>query len=611
MRRLLLLALAAADLTRGEAPSFLRRTALSMCEMAPREGAVEDCRCDFETADDATSEFFGPLLRDLTRRSFFRYFKVALDRPCPYWPDDGMCARRECAVESCADDEVPAPWLEEERNRSEWRGKGGGDAPPGFLCEAVDAGPDAAVDRSFATGVDWSESGGDEVWIDQPDDEAGMIYVDLTANPEGHTGYDGEPARRIWRAIYEENCFDLDEAPSPKEQLVLAWRRDVVRDAAAPSAGQCLERRVFYKLVSGLQASISTHIATSDFGFWDVVRSAPADFRRRSSAFFGAFFEKCLPGEDTCAADAAPQRSPFVNDALFVDRVGGHRDRLDNLYFAYLFVLRAVTRRVEIDRWFGTSRPNVEALELGHIEVDLADFWTDRLLSSSSRSTAEVLKAFEYAHIGSRVEDLVSTQVTRAGAELVDYDYATGDAADDARTAALVRRLVASEAAPLDARGDCAAADAARAAFDETLLFAAPEDARMSPLERALAREHVDELRGQFLSRFRNVSQIMDCVTCERCRLWGKLQILGLGTALKILLADGDAFGLGVLQRNEVVALVNTLAQLAKSVDSIRAWQKRDVRRATAKMAALAGLGLLASAVFARLAWRRARPKAD
>ncbi|KAH8072525.1 hypothetical protein JL721_3804 [Aureococcus anophagefferens] len=499
MRRLVLLALAAADLTRGEAPSFLRRTALSMCEMAPREGAVEDCRCDFETADDATSDSC-PLLRDLTRRSFFRYFKVALDRPCPYWPDDGMCARRECAVESCADDEVPAPWLEAE------------------------------------------PSGGDEVWIDQPDDESGMIYVDLKANPEGHTGYDGEPARRIWRAIYEENCFDLDEAPSPKEQLVLAWRRDVVRDTGAPSIqGQCLERRVFYKLVSGLQASISTHIATSDFGFWDVVRSAPADFRRRSSAFFGAFFEKCLPGEDTCAADAAPQSSPFVNDALFVDRVGGHRDRLDNLYFAYLFVLRAVTR---------------------------------------------------------------------AGAELVDYDYATGDAADDAMTAALVRRLVASEAAPLDARGDCAAADAARG-FDETLLFAAPEDARMSPLERALAREHVDELRGQFLSRFRNVSQIMDCVTCERCRLWGKLQILGLGTALKILLADGDAFGLGVLQRNEVVALVNTLAQLAKSVDSIRAWQKRDVRRATAKMAALAGLGLVVSAVFARLAWRRARPKAD
>merc|ERR1712147_204858 len=46
---------------------------------------------------------------------------------------------------------------------------------------------------------------------------------------------------------------------------------------------------------------------------------------------------------------------------------------------------------VDINRRFGTSRPNFEILELGHIEVDSADFWTDRLLSSSSRSTAEVL----------------------------------------------------------------------------------------------------------------------------------------------------------------------------------------------------------------------------
>ena len=35
-------------------------------------------------------------------------------------------------------------------------------------------------------------------------------------------------------------------------------------------------------------------------------------------------------------------------------------------------------------------------------------------------------------------------------------------------------------------------------------------------------------------------SAIMDCVGCEKCRLWGKLQVLGLGTALKILFSvDG------------------------------------------------------------------------
>ena len=44
---------------------------------------------------------------------------------------------------------------------------------------------------------------------------------------------------------------------------------------------------------------------------------------------------------------------------------------------------------VGIDRWFGGSPPNFRTLELGQIEVDSADFWTDRLLSSSSRSTAK------------------------------------------------------------------------------------------------------------------------------------------------------------------------------------------------------------------------------
>lgn len=35
-------------------------------------------------------------------------------------------------------------------------------------------------------------------------------------------------------------------------------------------------------------------------------------------------------------------------------------------------------------------------------------------------------------------------------------------------------------------------------------------------------------------------SALMDCVGCEKCRLWGKLQVLGLGTALKILFSvDG------------------------------------------------------------------------
>lgn len=58
----------------------------------------------------------------------------------------------------------------------------------------------------------------------------------------------------------------------------------------------------------------------------------------------------------------------------------------------------------------------------------------------------------------------------------------------------------------------------------------------------------------------------MDCVGCEKCRMWGKLQTLGIGTALKILLSDEREL-IGTLQRNEVIALVNTVAQIAKSVN--------------------------------------------
>lgn len=32
----------------------------------------------------------------------------------------------------------------------------------------------------------------------------------------------------------------------------------------------------------------------------------------------------------------------------------------------------------------------------------------------------------------------------------------------------------------------------------------------------------------------------MDCVGCDKCRLWGKLQTQGLGTALKILFSENS-----------------------------------------------------------------------
>ena len=70
--------------------------------------------------------------------------------------------------------------------------------------------------------------------------------------------------------------------------------------------------------------------------------------------------------------------------------------------------------------------------------------------------------------------------------------------------------------------------------------------------------------RTELQRRFRELQSIMQCVGCDRCKLWGTLQTLGVGTALRILFHDP---GIGIhLSRQEAVALVNTLERLSSSL---------------------------------------------
>lgn len=62
------------------------------------------------------------------------------------------------------------------------------------------------------------------------------VFVDLVANPERFTGYGGDQSWQIWKNVYNENCFNLGH-------------------------DQCIEKNFFYKIVSGMHASISTHLS--------------------------------------------------------------------------------------------------------------------------------------------------------------------------------------------------------------------------------------------------------------------------------------------------------------------------------------------------------------
>lgn len=132
------------------------------------------------------------------------------------------------------------------------------------------------------------------------------------------------------------------------------------------------------------------------------------------------------------------------------------------------------------------------------------------------------------------------------------FEYKTGNAEQDRETALRVRALLAH---PVLVRG------CEELVFDEKDMFVAH------------ARDRLPEFRGAF----RNISMIMDCVGCEKCRLWGKLQFLGLGTALRILFTQNDERR---LKRNEVIALVNLLHKLLSSVEWVEDFDAQLKRRA-------------------------------
>ncbi|ORM41325.1 Endoplasmic reticulum oxidoreductin-1 [Babesia sp. Xinjiang] len=64
------------------------------------------------------------------------------------------------------------------------------------------------------------------------------------------------------------------------------------------------------------------------------------------------------------------------------------------------------------------------------------------------------------------------------------------------------------------------------------------------------------------LNKFHDLSDIVDCVGCEKCRLHGKLKLTALQIAVR---ASGQAERI-VLERNEIVALLHALDYFAESI---------------------------------------------
>ncbi|XP_022083097.1 ERO1-like protein beta isoform X2 [Acanthaster planci] len=424
------------------------------CEL---NGQVDDCNCKVESVASFNNLKVYDRLQNLLTRNYFKFFKVNLDKKCPFWPDDGTCALESCAVCPCTDEQVPCglkdePGIPHGKEKYLKESKAGGDADGScdsrsdeeIRLSALDTTISEESEAAFKT---WTEH--DDMAVDfcEVDDEQslGMKYVDLTINPERYTGYKGQSAWRIWNSIYNENCFKPNEPANSEGYQTLLTDKSV--RVSKYLKEMCLEKRVFYRLISGLHSSINVHLCAKYL---------------LSGGIFGV--ETWGPNVDEFKQRFDPQTTD-----------GEGPVRLKNLYFTYLVVLRAIAKAAPL------------------LEAEL--FYTG--------------EAKEDEQIQDDVEDLLQT----------------------------IKQFPNH--------------------FNESTMFQG---------DKLQAKRLKEEFRNHFL----NISRIMDCVGCDKCKLWGKLQIQGLGTALKILFSSPDSLK---LRRREIIALFNGFGRLSSSVHEVREFQ--------------------------------------
>ncbi|PSS08771.1 hypothetical protein M430DRAFT_54138 [Amorphotheca resinae ATCC 22711] len=313
-----------------------------VCAISPK-AIVSDACASYSTLDELNGEL-RPSLLDITKNTdFFSYYRLNLfGKECPFWDDaNSMCGNIACAVNTLEDEkDIPPIWRAGELGKLEGPKAGhpgkkqqeerGREKPlQGMLGE--DVGESCVVEYDDEC---------DERDYCVPEDESATSkgdYVSLVDNPERFTGYAGEGAQQVWDAIYRENCFSKTSFPKSaslgishlphqgpaanalksvledrKRQEALEARQKsspntpFVSETGFENEDECLEKRVFYRIISGMHTSISTHIC------WEYLNQTTGEW------------------------------GPNVQ--CYKDRLHGYPDRVSNLYFNYALVLRAVTK---------------------------------------------------------------------------------------------------------------------------------------------------------------------------------------------------------------------------------------------------------------------------
>lgn len=133
---------------------------------------------------------------------------------------------------------------------------------------------------------------------------------------------------------------------------------------------------------------------------------------------------------------------------------------------------------------------------------------------------------------------------------LYRYHFSTGNSTEDAITTSLMQHLL--DSAVLSSCGSVVLSG-----FDESKLF-------------PTASPSLSESATEFKKAFRKISQLVNCVSCKRCKLHASVSLHGIGVGIKILLTPTDLVAAS-LSRDDIVALVNVVHKFSDSLELVRA----------------------------------------
>ena len=67
------------------------------------KGSIDDCCCSIEDVNRLNQHVL-PLVERLSSSSFFKFYRVNMNKPCRFWQQDAAeCGTNTCAVQPCGE----------------------------------------------------------------------------------------------------------------------------------------------------------------------------------------------------------------------------------------------------------------------------------------------------------------------------------------------------------------------------------------------------------------------------------------------------------------------------------------------------------------------------